>query len=261
MTEPRLAHEANSALQGLTVLLALTLGAGTAYLAQQRSVSLARGETAQAREAARDVAASLHQSEDQRHALERALALKSEEASSSEHRTGELSPEVLAETVQVLQKALAAEIKGDNAHLSVQDGSLRIELSDALLFESGQTGVSGRGAELLGRVAPLLGRVNGAQFQIAGHVDDARGGERARLGGWELSAAHAVSVVRFLAEHRQMRSEQLSAVAFGAVQPVVAKATPQARARNRRVEITVWGAEPPPSARAGRVSHQRQLKF
>jgi chemotaxis protein MotB len=54
---------------------------------------------------------------------------------------------------------------------------------------------------------------------------------------WELSAARATSVVRYLEDAVGIDPRRLSAVGFGPNRPMDANDTPEGRARNRRIEI------------------------
>jgi outer membrane protein OmpA-like peptidoglycan-associated protein len=56
----------------------------------------------------------------------------------------------------------------------------------------------------------------------------------------ELSQKRATSVVNYLTSHG-VNPSLLSAQGFGEANPVVSNDTPQGRARNRRVDITLIG--------------------
>jgi chemotaxis protein MotB len=55
---------------------------------------------------------------------------------------------------------------------------------------------------------------------------------------WELSAARAINVTRFL-QARGIDPAQLSAVAYGEFKPVADNETKEGRAKNRRIEIVL----------------------
>ena len=68
---------------------------------------------------------------------------------------------------------------------------------------------------------------------------------------WELSTARATAAVRFLTENAGVDPRRLGAVGYGEFRPVADNATPEGRARNRRIAITILseemaGADVPP---------------
>ncbi|MEO0914177.1 MAG: OmpA family protein, partial [Pseudomonadota bacterium] len=54
---------------------------------------------------------------------------------------------------------------------------------------------------------------------------------------WELSQARALSVVKYLTEVEGIPANRLAANGFGEFQPVDTAGTPEALARNRRIEL------------------------
>ncbi len=59
---------------------------------------------------------------------------------------------------------------------------------------------------------------------------------------WELSAARAIHVTRYLQE-QGIAPEILSAAAYGEYRPVAGNDTPEGRAKNRRIEIILTPRE------------------
>ena len=60
---------------------------------------------------------------------------------------------------------------------------------------------------------------------------------------WDLSAARAISVVRYC-ESQGLDPNQLSAVAFGKYHPIASNDTPEGRAQNRRINIVIQDQTP-----------------
>jgi chemotaxis protein MotB len=54
---------------------------------------------------------------------------------------------------------------------------------------------------------------------------------------WELSQARALSVVRYLIDEQGLPASRLAGTGFGEFQPVDPGGTPEALARNRRIEL------------------------
>jgi chemotaxis protein MotB len=60
---------------------------------------------------------------------------------------------------------------------------------------------------------------------------------------WELSTARATAAVRFLTEIAGVDPRRLGAVGYGEFRPVADNTTPEGRARNRRIAITILSEE------------------
>jgi chemotaxis protein MotB len=109
-----------------------------------------------------------------------------------------------------------------------------------VLFDSGEAEISPRGQEILMRVGQVLSKIDDKQIQVSGHTDDAAISDKlvAKFPtNWELSSARAVNVVRFLNEEAKVPGRRLVASGYGPFHPISSNATPQGRARNRRIEI------------------------
>ena len=75
-------------------------------------------------------------------------------------------------------------------------------------------------------------------IQVDGHTDNQPlSGFGEFADNWELSQARALSVVRFMSESLGVPPVRLSANGFGEYQPIDTADTPEARAKNRRIEL------------------------
>jgi chemotaxis protein MotB len=73
-------------------------------------------------------------------------------------------------------------------------------------------------------------------LRVDGHTDAAPVHNARFASNWELSAARAIAVVKFLVAHG-IPASHLAATGFGENQPVDTAGTPDANAKNRRIEI------------------------
>src|SRR5690606_32808416 len=74
-------------------------------------------------------------------------------------------------------------------------------------------------------------------LRVDGHTDNIPLSGTGRFrDNWELSTARAVAVVKFLIENG-VPAERLVAAGFGEFQPLDPENTPEARSRNRRIEL------------------------
>jgi len=154
-------------------------------------------------------------------------------------KEGELAH--LKETATKLEEQMKEEIAKGDVRLSESGGKLRVDLVDKILFDSGEAQVSKRGEEVLARVGAVLAQIDDKQVQVSGHTDNQRVvGEKLVAqfpSNWELSAARATNVVRFLTEKAGVPPQRLVASGYSEYHPIATNKTVIGRARNRRIEI------------------------
>jgi len=133
------------------------------------------------------------------------------------------------------------------------DRSVVTILGDGL-FKLGDVAVGAADQGLLLRVADALDRVPG-QVDVIGHTDNVPIRSLRFASNWDLSRARAESVTKLLST--RVASGRFRADGRADTEPVAENDTPQGRARNRRVEITLYvpaGASPTtPSGAPGRT--------
>ncbi|MCW3150326.1 flagellar motor protein MotD [Stutzerimonas stutzeri] len=127
----------------------------------------------------------------------------------------------------------------DSDQLTVRGNELwvEIELSSSLLFPSGDALPNDLAFDLIAKVAKILAPFDNP-IHVEGFTDNLPISTAKFPTNWELSAARAGSVVRMLAADGVAPS-RLAAVGYGEFQPVADNATPEGRARNRRVVLVV----------------------
>jgi chemotaxis protein MotB len=160
-----------------------------------------------------------------------------------------------------LEQLLKAELEKGEVFLEESEGRLRVELADRLLFEPRKAALTPAGVELLTRVGAKL-EVEGHLVQVAAHTDAVPETPETAPAptSWELSSARAVTVVRLLGEKTKLTPERLVAAGYGPYHPVVLDDGPQARERNRRLELQLMPAPPRPTAPPPPPAAQRLAK-
>jgi chemotaxis protein MotB len=121
----------------------------------------------------------------------------------------------------------------------------RFVFSSEVLFDPGSAQLSPEGQAQISRVAGLLREISADVppgidwvIQVDGHTDDIPINSAGPFDdNWELSQARALSVVRQMSEIEGIPAARLSANGYGEFQPIDPAGTPEARARNRRIEI------------------------
>lgn len=145
---------------------------------------------------------------------------------------------------QSLEQALAVPLAA--GRVTLING--RIGIRGSVLFALNSDQLQPEGRELLKTLArPLSDYLKSRDeiLMVSGFTDDrpVRDGNRQFADNWELSAERALTVTRALIAEG-LPASSIFAAAFGAQQPVSANVDDEARARNRRVEISAIRKQP-----------------
>jgi len=96
-----------------------------------------------------------------------------------------------------IDSVIAAEKLTDQVKTVVDEEGLKMELKNALLFDSGQADITPTGRATIDQVGKLLPSID-PRYQIAieGHTDDVRIHTGRFDSNWELSSARAINVLK-----------------------------------------------------------------
>jgi chemotaxis protein MotB len=147
----------------------------------------------------------------------------------------------LSSTYEQLVDKMKSEIAKGQVTISELKGRLTVNMVDAILFDSGRAEIKPEGLVVLGKVIEILKSVDDKAIRIEGHTDGIpiSGSLTQRYPtNWELSAARAINVARYL-QKQAINPAHLSAAGFGEFKPVADNATLEGRAKNRRIEIVL----------------------
>jgi chemotaxis protein MotB len=119
-----------------------------------------------------------------------------------------------------------------------------IRLSGSYLFDSGRAELKPNSFAVLDAIAGEL-RVAPNDIRVDGHTDSTPIESPRYPTNWELSAARALAVTRYLSETDGVRAGRLMAAGFGEFRPIADNDTREHRAQNRRVEIHLLSSVQP----------------
>ena len=171
-------------------------------------------------------------------------ALEMENASLKESvanlkKTKEEEVKSVSKTYENLMQEMKGEIAQGQVAITELKGKLTVDVLDKILFASGEAEVKPEGLAVLQRVIDILKNVKDKAIRIEGHTDNVKiGGALARkyATNWELSAARAINVTRYL-QKQGIDPALLASVAYGEYKPVADNSTSEGRAKNRRIAI------------------------
>jgi len=150
--------------------------------------------------------------------------------------------EKATQTYQDLQKKLEKEIQDGQVQLTEMKNRLTMTMVDKILFASGSADVSKEGKKVLDKVITILKDITDKRIQVEGHTDNVQIFSSIKTKyptNWELSAARATQVVRYLQEEGGLDPKLLSATGYSEYQPVASNDTDENKAKNRRIEIVL----------------------
>ncbi|HXU89438.1 MAG TPA: OmpA family protein [Methylomirabilota bacterium] len=173
-------------------------------------------------------------------ALETENARLSQDLADAQKAREEKVREVSSTYEQLVDK-MKGEIAKGQVTISELQGKLTVNMVDAILFDSGKAEIKPEGLVVLGKVIEIVKSVTDKSIRIEGHTDAVPiSGTLAQRypTNWELSAARAINVARYL-QKQAINPATLSAAGFGEFKPVADNDTPEGRAKNRRIEIVL----------------------
>ncbi len=142
---------------------------------------------------------------------------------------------------EILQESMAS---GRMSVIKGPDGVI-IRLNDTAYFPSGQAALRADHLKDLEALAKMLLRLPN-HVRIEGHTDPRPIATAIFPSNWELSAARAASMLRFLSS-AGVPEERLAIVGYADRRPIVSNETEDGRKKNRRVDIVLLRAPTDPA--------------
>ena len=150
--------------------------------------------------------------------------------------------EAMKKLARELSETLAPLVKEGKVRVTQTSLGVSVEINASVLFDPGEATLARESDRALRALGALLKKDTHA-VQVEGHTDDTRIATSLFASNWELSSVRASSVVRLFIE-TGVEPARLSAVGRAANMPVASNATPEGKARNRRVAVLILAALP-----------------
>ncbi len=172
--------------------------------------------------------------------------------------------EFLADDTSSTDVMAPISIAGIEEALLLNQGTIRkrgpkfvVTFPDKTMFQPASATLTPSARLALDRLTDAM-QYSDSRIVIEGHTDDLPIDTPRYPSNWELSAARAGEVMRYLIDEKNMRPERiLGAFGYADSRPLVRNISESYRARNRRVEIVVEQA-PPEGACAPRGREPRR---
>jgi chemotaxis protein MotB len=145
-------------------------------------------------------------------------------------------------TYEQLMSQLKKEVSEGQITISQYEDKLTVNVAEKIFFDSGSATIKPSGKEVLEKLGSIVKGLTDKVIRVEGYTDNvpiARSLRATYPTNWELSAARAINVVRFLQDSAGVPPEMLMAAAFGEYRPIAPNDTPENRQKNRRIEIVL----------------------
>jgi len=162
--------------------------------------------------------------------------------SESQQRNAELEQEY-----QQLNEQMGAELGSKDMQISRLQNAIKLSINSQLLFPSGKWDMSDTAKQSIAKVAAILAPHQKTKIVVNGYTDNTPIGPGLMKEGVTsnlvLSQKRAETVMQYMIS-QGVKPSLISAQGFGDANPVASNDTPQGRAQNRRVELTLASTTP-----------------
>jgi chemotaxis protein MotB len=145
-------------------------------------------------------------------------------------------------TFDQLMSQLKQEVGEGQIAIQQYENKLTVQVAEKIFFDSGRATLKPGGKEVLKKVAAVIKGLPDKVVRVEGHTDNvqiAKPLRRVYPTNWELSAARAINVVRFLQDSAGVPPTMLSAAAFSEYSPIAPNDTAANKQKNRRIDIVL----------------------
>jgi len=137
-----------------------------------------------------------------------------------------------------LRIALKEEIKAGSVSIQTEGMKVIVHIMENATFDSGYADMNAQFLPALAKIAELIDNSSG-EVTISGHTDDVPISNQRFRSNWELSTSRAVSVAHELLKVAELDDEHVIVTGHAATRPRAPNDTPENRAKNRRVDISI----------------------
>ncbi len=177
-------------------------------------------------------------SEKEKQAVQAALRSASRAKASKDAQAATKEAEDLKKIEKKITDALVKAKIRDQVTFTVDERGLVVTvITNEVVFAGNRADLQAGGAKILDTVAPALAALPNS-IEVDGHTNQLKATTSFYPSGWELSAARASTVVRYLTGHG-LAKDRMRAVGFSDTKPLIPPSDPRSVQANRRVDVVV----------------------
>ncbi|MFI5151293.1 MAG: flagellar motor protein MotB [Bacteroidia bacterium] len=136
-------------------------------------------------------------------------------------------------------KSSLKDVNDKDINIKVEKGVVYVDISDKLLFNSGQYAVTENAKTVLGKVANVLNAHPDIEIIVEGHTDNVPIHTGCLEDNWDLSVKRATSVVRILENQYKISPSRMTAAGHSKYVQVASNDSKEGKALNRRTRIII----------------------
>ncbi|MCH5268025.1 MAG: flagellar motor protein MotB [Lachnospiraceae bacterium] len=177
------------------------------------------------------------------------MGKQAEDTENPEDPMKELEAKQAAEKRDEVEKIYADVVEAtenkrieDDLDVTIDDGNnyVMLSLNGSVLFESGSAEIQSGAKTILSRVSDILNNYRKNRIKIEGHTDNVAIHTAEFPSNVWLSTARATKVLEYF-NSKGLPMKNMEASGRGDVEPIATNKTKAGRAKNRRVEIKIYG--------------------
>lgn len=165
-----------------------------------------------------------------------------ESVSEAQEAMEEAQMEESEKLAEKIQEALDEKDMADEVDVAFTAQFVQLTLKGALLFDSGSVLLKEEAKPVLDQVGLILERYAEGTIEIEGHTDNVPMSGAKYSNNDELSSGRALSVFNYILSITNLDPANVKHAGRGEYLPVADNATPEGRAKNRRVEIKIYNS-------------------
>ena len=169
-----------------------------------------------------------------------------EEEDAEEDLKEKYKQESLAESEEMAENVQSAVDQlgiNDQVEVEFDESGVMLNLSGAILFDSGKAEIIKDAYPVVDKIAIVLGRYTEHIIEIEGHTDNVPISGRNKYERNDvLSMYRALTVANYIRDHTKLNAAYIKSSGRGEYIPIADNATAEGRARNRRVVIKIYNS-------------------
>lgn len=143
---------------------------------------------------------------------------------------------------EAIEEALAQAGLTEQVEVDFNSQYAMLNLSGAILFENAQADIRVEAYPLVDKISMILSQYADNIIEIEGHTDNLKMTSSRFESNDVLSMYRALSVANYVKDKTSLEASHIKFSGRGEYEPIADNATPEGRARNRRVEIKIYNS-------------------